>query len=161
MEIPPLRIPTLKNVFMKTWLRLKDFMLVAWPLLIISSITLSLLEYLKIDLILNKMVAPVVSLLLGLPEQTGITLLFGILRKELSMIMLFQAMHTTELNTVMTDLQLIVYTIFTLFYIPCVGTIGVLIKELGFKRMIFISGLTTLIALILAVISRIILSVVI
>ncbi|WP_353684290.1 ferrous iron transport protein B [Thermodesulfovibrio sp. 3907-1M] len=161
MEIPPLRMPALKNVFMKTWLRLKDFMLVAWPLLIISSITLSFLEYLKIDLILNKIFAPLVSLVLGLPEQTGITLLFGILRKELSMIMLFQAMHTTELNTVMTDLQLIVYTIFTIFYIPCVGTMGVLLKELGFKRMILISGLTIVIALILAVISRIILSMVI
>ncbi len=161
MEIPPLRIPAVKNVFMKTWLRLKDFMLIAWPLLIISSIVLSFLEYLKIDLILNKLFAPLVSSLLGLPEQTGVTLLFGILRKELSMIMLFQAMHTTDLNTVMTSIQLVVYTIFTIFYIPCVGTMGVLVKELGFKRMILISCLTVLLALILAGISRIILSMVI
>jgi len=158
MEIPPLRIPAIKNVFMKTWLRLKDFMLVAWPLLIISSVILSFLEYLKLDLILNKLFYPVVTLILGLPEQTGITLLFGILRKELSMIMLFQAMHTTELNTVMTNLQLIVYTIFTIFYIPCVGTMGALVKELGFRKMILITGLTILLALILALTSRIILS---
>ncbi len=161
MEIPPLRIPAIKNVFMKTWLRLKDFMLVAWPLLIISSIVLSFLEYLKIDLILNKFFSPVVNWLLGLPEQTGITLLFGILRKELSMIMLFQAMHTTQLNTVMSNLQLIVYTIFTIFYIPCVGTMGALVRELGFKRMILITILTIALALILALTSRIILSIVI
>lgn len=161
MEIPPLRIPAIKNVFMKTWLRLKDFMLVAWPLLIISSIMLSFLEYLELDLILNKIFSPVVSWLLGLPEQTGITLLFGILRKELSMIMLFQAMHTTQLNTVMSNLQLIVYTIFTIFYIPCVGTMGALVKELGFKKMTLISILTITLALILALISRIALSIII
>lgn len=161
MEIPPLRIPTLKNIFMKTWLRLKDFTVVAWPLLIISSIVLSFLEYLKIDVILNKIFSPVVSSILGLPEQTGITLLFGVLRKELSMIMLFQAMHTTELNTVMTNLQLIVYTIFTIFYIPCIGTMGSLWKELGFKKMLLITVLSVVLALIIALLSRIILSVVI
>ncbi|GLI53304.1 ferrous iron transport protein B [Thermodesulfovibrio yellowstonii] len=161
MEIPPLRIPAIKNVFMKTWLRLKDFMVVAWPLLIISSIILSFLEYLELDIILNKIFSPVVSWLLGLPEQTGITLLFGILRKELSMIMLFQAMHTTQLNTVMSNLQLIVYTIFTIFYIPCVGTMGALVKELGFKRMILITILTISLALILALTSRIVLSIII
>lgn len=158
MEIPPLRIPAIKNIFMKTWLRLKDFMLVAWPLLIISSIILSFIEYLEINFILNKIFSPVVSWFLGLPEQTGITLLFGILRKELSMIMLFQAMHTTQLNTVMTDLQLIVYTIFTIFYMPCVGTMGVLLKELGFKKMISITFLTISLALILAFTVRLVLS---
>lgn len=161
MEIPPLRIPAVKNVFMKTWLRLKDFILVAWPLLVISSVVLSFIEYLKLDLILNKLFYPVITQILGLPEQTGITLLFGILRKELSMIMLFQAMDTTQLNTVMTNLQLIVYTIFTIFYMPCVGTMGALVKELGFKKMILISGLTILLALILALTSRITLSLII
>ena len=161
MEIPPLRIPTLKNIFLKTWLRLKDFMLVAWPLLVISSIILSLLEYFKMDTILNKIFSPIVSWMLGLPEETGITLVFGILRKELSMIMLFQAMHTTQLNTVMTNVQLIVFTIFTLFYIPCVGTMGVLLRELGARKMILITVLTITVALILSVLSRIILSLII
>lgn len=159
MEIPPLRIPTLKNIFMKTWLRLKDFMIVAWPLLVMSSIILSFLEYLKLDAILNSLFAPLVNWLLGLPEQTGITLIFGILRKELSMIMLFQAMDTTDLSTMMTKLQLIVFTIFTIFYMPCVGTIGALIKEVGIKRTFLITLLTISIALSLSIITRIFLSI--
>ncbi|MCS7203609.1 MAG: ferrous iron transport protein B [Thermodesulfovibrio sp.] len=158
MEIPPLRAPTLKNVYMKTWLRLKDFITVAWPLLVVSSITLSLLEYLKVDIFLNKFLSPIVSLLLGLPEQVGITLLFGILRKELSMIMLFQAMHTTDLSAVMSNIQLIVFTVFTVFYMPCVGTIGALIKECGIKKMLIITVITLLVALILAFVSKIFLS---
>ncbi|MCX7988374.1 MAG: ferrous iron transport protein B [Thermodesulfovibrio sp.] len=159
MEIPPLRIPTFKNVFMKTWLRLKDFMLVAWPLLVISSIILSLLEYFKLDMFLNQLFSPIVNLILGLPEQTGITLLFGILRKELSMIMLFQAMDTTNLSTVMTKIQLIVFTIFTIFYIPCVGTMGALIRELGAKKTFLITALSIAMALILSILARLIFSI--
>ncbi len=154
MEIPPLRIPTFKNVYMKTWLRLKDFIVVAWPLLIISSISLSLLEYFKIDEILNQILKPIVSWILGLPEQTGITLLFGILRKELSMIMLFQALHTTDLITVMTKVQLIVFTFFTVFYMPCVGTMGALIRELGIRKTIFVTLLTIAMASVLALLAR-------
>lgn len=159
MEIPPLRIPTFKNIYMKTWLRIKDFIVVAWPLLVVSSITLSFLEYLGIDILLNKILSPIVSFILGLPEQVGVTLLFGILRKELSMIMLFQAMHTTELATVMTSLQMIVFTIFTIYYMPCIGTMGALIRELGLRRMFFVTGLTLLMALILSFVTRLFLSV--
>lgn len=159
MEIPPLRIPTFKNVLMKTWLRLKDFILVAWPLLIISSIILSFLEYFKIDVMINLAFSPLVSWILGLPEQTGLTLLFGILRKELSMIMLFQAMDTTDLSKVMTNTQLIIFTIFTIFYIPCIGTIGALIRELGTKKTLIVSILTILLAIILSLIIRILLSI--
>lgn len=158
MEIPPLRIPTLKNIVMKTWLRLKDFIVVAWPLLVLSSITLSLIEYLNLDKTLNYIFTPVVSWILGLPEQTGITLLFGILRKELSMIMLFQAMDTTNLGMVMTKVQLIIFTTFTIFYMPCIGTIGALIKEVGFKKTALITFLSVFLALILSLCARLIFS---
>ncbi len=158
MEIPPLRIPTFKNVFMKTWLRLKDFILVAWPLLLVSSVILSVLEYSGFSRLLNQAFSPIVNWVLGLPEDTGITLLFGILRKELSMIMLFQAMDTTNLGEVMTNVQLIVFTIFTIFYMPCIGTVGALIKEVGGKKTIFIILLTIITALILSLFMRLVLS---
>lgn len=157
MEIPPLRIPTLKNVFMKTWLRLKDFTVVAWPLLVLSSIILSFLEFLNLDSVLNQIFKPLVSWILGLPEQTGITLIFGILRKELSMIMLFQALDTTNIGQVMTKTQIMVFTIFTIFYLPCIGTLGVLIREIGIKKAMLVTILTITVAVFLSVLSRLIL----
>jgi ferrous iron transport protein B len=160
MEIPPLRIPAIKNIYMKTWFRLKDFTVIALPLLIISSVFLSLLQYFKIDVIINKLISPFVSFLLGLPEASGIVLLFGILRKELSMIMLFQAMHTTDLNTVMTNIQLITFTIFIIFYMPCIATIGVMIKEVGIRKAIIITFLTIILAMFLSTVVRLILSII-
>jgi len=145
---------------MKTWFRLKDFTVIALPLLIISSLFLSLLQYFKIDAIINKLISPIVTLLLGLPEASGIVLLFGILRKELSMIMLFQAMHTTDLSTVMTNIQLIIFTVFIIFYMPCIATIGVLIKEVGIRKAIIITFLTIILAIFLSVVLRLILSII-
>jgi Fe2+ transport system protein B len=101
-----------------------------------------------------------VSFLLGLPEASGIVLFIGILRKELSMIMLFQAMHTTDLNTVMTNIQLITFTIFIIFYMPCIATIGVMIKEVGIRKAIIITFLTIIFAMFLSTVVRLILSII-
>lgn len=160
MEIPPLRVPTLRSVIMKTWLRLKDFIVIAWPLLIISSIVLSFLEYFRLNSVLNQAFSPIVTSILGLPEQTGIPLLFGILRKELSMIMLFHAFDTTDLAKAMTEVQIIVFTIFTLFYMPCVGTVGVLLREFGVKRTLMIGVMTLILALTLSFTARLVLTLV-
>ncbi|HZX45524.1 MAG TPA: ferrous iron transport protein B, partial [Candidatus Nanoarchaeia archaeon] len=40
LEMPEYRIPYLKNVFIKTWLRVKDFVTIAFPLIIIGSMAL-------------------------------------------------------------------------------------------------------------------------
>jgi ferrous iron transport protein B len=69
--------------------------------------------------------------LLGLPAVVGTTLIFGILRKELSMLMLVQALGTTDILSVMTVPQILVFTLFILFYIPCLATITALVKEIG------------------------------
>jgi ferrous iron transport protein B len=45
MEIPEYRLPTWGNVWRKSWRSLKDFIVVAWPILIVGSTVLSLLKY--------------------------------------------------------------------------------------------------------------------
>jgi ferrous iron transport protein B len=91
---------------------------------------------------------------LGLPAAVGVTLIFGVLRKELSMIMLVQALGVTNISTVMSATQIMTFTIFVLFYVPCVATIAVLIKEIGNKRTLFTIIFTFLIAFLLATITR-------
>jgi ferrous iron transport protein B len=132
MEIPEYRLPTLKNVLRKSWRSLKDFVVVAWPILIVGSIILSLLKYYKLDSLLNQAMVPLTSLL-GLPSVVGTTLIFGIMRKELSLVMLNEALGTTQLQTVLTQTQLLTFTVFVLFYIPCASTIAALSREIGWK----------------------------
>ncbi|HBY56524.1 MAG TPA: ferrous iron transport protein B [Candidatus Atribacteria bacterium] len=153
LEIPTYHIPSLKVVLAKTWLRMKEFIFVAWPLLIAGSTILSLLQYYKADTFINNFFSPLTTLL-GLPLLVGTTLIFGILRKELSMLMLIQAIGTSNIATVMSVTQIMTFTIFIIFYIPCVATIAVLWREIGTKRTLFTISFTFVIAIVLATITR-------
>ncbi|MCK4241396.1 MAG: ferrous iron transport protein B [Candidatus Atribacteria bacterium] len=153
LEIPAYHIPSIKVVLAKTWLRMKEFIFVAWPLLIVGSTILSLLQYYKTDMLINNFFSPLTSLL-GLPLVVGTTLIFGILRKELSMLMLIQALGTANVISVMSTTQIMTFTIFIIFYIPCVATIAVLWREIGSKRTLFTIAFTSILAVILATITR-------
>ncbi|MEJ5330789.1 MAG: ferrous iron transport protein B [Desulfobaccales bacterium] len=132
MEIPEYRLPTLKNVFHKSWRSLKDFIVVAWPILIVGSTVLSLLKFFGFYDAVNAIFSPLTRLL-DLPPAVGTTLIFGIMRKELSLVMLHEALGTTQLETVLSHTQLLTFTIFVLFYIPCAATIAALMREVGWK----------------------------
>jgi ferrous iron transport protein B len=132
MEIPEYRRPTWSNVLQKSWRSLKDFVVVAWPILIVGSVVLSLLKFYGFDTLVNEGLAPLTSLL-GLPVAVGTTLIFGIMRKELSLVMLNEALGTTQLHTVLTQTQLLTFTVFVLFYIPCASTIAALSREIGWR----------------------------
>ncbi|GBD94221.1 ferrous iron transport protein B [bacterium BMS3Abin05] len=153
LEVPAYRLPSLKVLLLKTWFRLREFIYVAWPILIVGSMVLSLIEYAHWDILINNLLYPL-TYVLSLPKQVGVTLIFGILRKELSLIMLMQALGTPHLNQVMTHLQMMTFTIFVVFYIPCAATIGVLWKEIGRKWTLFSIGFTTGLALVLALLVK-------
>jgi len=153
LEIPAYHIPSIKVALAKTWLRMKEFIFVAWPLLVIGSTVLSLLKYYEADLIINQFFSPI-TMLLGLPIVVGTTLVFGILRKELSMLMLIQAIGTNNVISVMSATQIMTFTIFIIFYIPCVATIAVLWKEIGSRRTLFTIAFTFVVAIVLGTITR-------
>ncbi len=149
MEIPAYQRPRLWGVWAKTWLRMKDFITIAWPLLIVGSIFLSLTEWLHWQEPINRLLSPLTHIL-DLPEKTGLTIVFGILRKELSLLMLFQALGTTDVLSVMTQTQVFVFTVFVVFYLPCLATFGIMIKELGIKKSLLASMLSLILAIVLA-----------
>jgi ferrous iron transport protein B len=81
-----------------------------------------------------------------LPKEVGVPLIFGVLRKELSLVMLGQALGSMEFSEVLTAVQMITYAVFVVFYIPCLATMVVIRKELGAKTMWWIALMTILIA---------------
>jgi len=153
LEIPSYKIPSFRVVGAKVWLRIREFIVLAWPLLVGGSLALSLLEYAHWDHYLNLAFSPV-TWALGLPLSLGVTLIFGVFRKELSLIMLFQALGTTQVAAVLSAGQMMTFTLFVLFYIPCVATIAVLSRELGRGKTGLVIASTTAIALVVALIAR-------
>jgi ferrous iron transport protein B len=153
LEIPVYHLPSIRTTLVKSWYRVREFIVVAWPLLIIGSVVLSLLEFLGTDQFINTVLRPI-TYLLGLPEAVGITLIFGVLRKELSMIMLIQALGTSQILTVMSKGQILIFTVFVVFYIPCLAAIAVLRREIGLKKAILTSFFTLILATGLALVMR-------
>ena len=158
LEIPSLKAPSLMNMARKTYLELKSFVKFAWPLLVAGSIVLSLLQFLGLDKVLNAAFSPLVVHGLGLPQPLGITLVFGFLRKELSLVMMLQALGVEYKNllTVISREQILVFTVFVSFFIPCLSTFAILWKEAGKKIAFLSAGLSTTVAIALSLLVRLI-----
>jgi ferrous iron transport protein B len=154
LEIPVYQFPPLRNTLKKSCYRIREFIVIAWPILILGSVVLGLMEYAGAEKPINWILSPLTNLL-DLPNSVGTTLIFGLMRKELSMIMLTQALGTNQVPTVMTKAQIIVFTVFVTFYIPCLATIAALWKEMGKKGALLAILLTLSIATILAFATRV------
>jgi ferrous iron transport protein B len=139
VEMSVLRRPQARLVLAKSWLRIKEFLFIAMPLLIITSIALGLFQYFGLTDAFEQLVAPITVTLLGLPEYAATALLFGIFRKELAFETLAVLAGTADLGSVMTAGQLYTFAIVTVLFIPCISTIAVLYRQLGARIAILIS----------------------
>jgi ferrous iron transport protein B len=70
---------------------------------------------------------------LGLPAFTAILLIFGILRKEANLALLISLAGGASIASIISPLQMVVFAIVIMLYIPCISTIAALWKETGFK----------------------------
>ena len=149
MEMNDYRMPHLKTVLKQTWFRLSEFIKLAFPFIIVGSFAIKLAEVFGLLEPIATVLSPVTVMWLGLPAITGIMLIFGVLRKELTLIMLATLMGTTNFAQVLTPVQMIVFTLVAMFYIPCVATIAALVREFGWKKTLFITIFEIVFALIL------------
>jgi ferrous iron transport protein B len=132
-EIPDLTVPRLNNVLSKTWARINDFFIVAFPILLVGSLILELLmQYGVLDALVDPLAWLTVGLL-GLPAVTIIALIFGIMRKEMALQLLVILFGTADLATVMTPQQLFIFALVMATYMPCMSAFAVMGREFGWK----------------------------
>ncbi len=157
MHIPSYRFPTLKSLFFKTYLKIKAFIYTALPVLIIGTILLNYLAYFKLDGIINKSLSLLTVNFLNLPEVVGLPLIFGVLAKEYALALLYTALNTENVLSVMSISQVLVFTIFVMFYTPCISTIATQLREIGLKYTIYSVALSFFIAFFIAMFVRLVL----
>ncbi len=157
LEIPDLRMPTLRQTAGKTYIRVKEFLTIAFPLLLMGSIAL---EILMAEGMLQRLVDPAEPFMvgvLGLPAITVIALIFGILRKEMALQMLMVLFGTSSLALVLSDAQMFTFAIVMAIFMPCLAAIAVLIREFGVKNAGAITAASVAIAIAFGAVSNIIL----
>jgi ferrous iron transport protein B len=145
MEMPLYKKPSIKNIALKTWSRTQDFVYIAFPIIVAGS---TLLVALEMSGFMNYIVwgsSPLIAGWLGLPVEAGIPLIFGVLRKELTLILLSELVPIQSLTAV----QMIVFSIVTMIYIPCVATIAALNREFGWKKALAVTLIDVSLALLI------------
>lgn len=139
MEMPDYRLPHMKTIIKQTWFRLEEFLKISFPLIIVSGIIIKLTETLGLLSTLSQALSPITVGWLGLPEIVGVTLIFGVLRKELTLIILATLLGTTDFRSVLAPIQMFVFALVVMLYVPCVATIAACIKEFGLRRALIIA----------------------
>ena len=134
MEVPPIRIPSLKNVVVKTSYRSKLFLQEAVPLFIISALGLFCADKIGLLAIIENLFAPVIRGFLGLPPQFAESLIMGFIRGEAGVAVLKKMVDAGVMN----HSQLVIAMVVTILFIPCVTNFMLIIKEQGAKRALAI-----------------------
>jgi ferrous iron transport protein B len=154
LEIPAYRLPDWATMLRNTWARTSDILTIVTPLLVAGSVVLALLSHFGADAVINALLMPVTSWWLGLPAVLGVPILFGILRKELSLLMIFQALGTMEIGPLLDWVQILTFLVFLTLYIPCISTFAVMLRTIGRREALFSVTLSVGVALGLAGLTR-------
>jgi len=134
MEMPDYHVPSAKVVLNQTWARTKSLLWVVFPAYIIGSAVLQAIYAAGWLDPANDALRPITVEWLGLPSAVGILLIFGLVRKELTILMLAVIFQTTNFASIMSPVQLIVLALVTMIYVPCLAVILCLAKEFGWKK---------------------------
>jgi ferrous iron transport protein B len=136
LEIPPLRIPLISNVVVKTLARMEWYLKEAVPLFILGTLILFVLHKTKILTFLEWAATPLIVHLLGLPAKVTEAFLIGFLRRDYGAAGLFVLSKEGQLNPHQILVSLVTITLF----IPCIAQFFMMAKERGLKKALWISA---------------------
>ncbi|MGD9962626.1 MAG: ferrous iron transport protein B [Thermoplasmata archaeon] len=158
VEIPDLRSPSASEVLRKTYLRVKEFLTIAFPLLLAGSIVL---EILMAEDILQKLIDPsegFMMAVLGLPGITVVALVFGILRKEMALQMLMVLFGTSNLALHLSPEQMFTFALVMAVFMPCLAAFAVMMKEFGAKSTALVTAGSITLAMVMGAVSNVLLN---
>ena len=127
IDLPPMRLPRADNVFKKTWKKSWSFLKESVPMFILAGLVVSIAQMAGLLDWFIKVLNPVTVNWLNLPSDPRIatTFILGIVRRD------FASFGLTEVA--MTPVQAVTAMIVITLFVPCIATVGVMIKERGLK----------------------------
>jgi ferrous iron transport protein B len=132
VELPPLRVPMLSNVLVKTLARVEWYLKEVVPLFLLGTGLLFLLDKTGWLAWLTRLGEPLVSGWLGLPAQASAAFLVGFLRRDFGATGLF----VMESQGLLTPLQVVVAMVTVTLFIPCIASVMMIARERGWRTAI-------------------------
>jgi len=130
IELPPLRLPGVQNVWRKAWRKSYQFIKEAFPIFAGGTLLLGILDVYGILHELRNLLAPVTVSWLHLPEEMADIFIMGFIRKE------FGAAAILSLQ--MLPLQKFVVVLTLSLTVPCIASTMVIFKERGWREGLLI-----------------------
>jgi ferrous iron transport protein B len=159
MELPPYRMPTIKGVAVHTWERGRSFLARAGTIIFSIVLVIWVLDYAGALEPIGRAIAPIFAPAGFGQWQSAVTLVFGILAKEVvvgtfgTLLSAGEAGIGAALGSQLGWTPLIAYAfmVMTLVYVPCMATIAVTHRETGsWKWTFFMVGYTLILGWVLA-----------
>lgn len=125
IDLPPMRLPRAENVLKKTFTKSFNFMLESIPMFCLAGVVVSFGQMAGLLDGFVRALQPLTVGLLRLPadERIATTFILGIVRRD------FAAFGLTDVP--LTAAQAIVSMVVITLFVPCIATVGVMIKERG------------------------------
>jgi len=140
IEIPPYRLPQWRAMLQKVWMRVSGFLVEAIPIILGAVLVINILYFFGVFEAIASFTAPVVTNLLGLPEEAVTAIVIGFLRKDVALGMLAPLALSAK--------QLVIGSVVLAMFFPCIATFVVLLRELGVVNMLKSMGIMIAAALI-------------
>lgn len=126
LDLPPMRLPRMRNVFQKTWVRTVAFMREATPWFFIGALAVSLLQVSGLLVQWQNMLAPITTQWLKLPPQAATAFVMGLVRRD------FGAAGLYDMQ--LTPMQIVVALTTITLFVPCIASLMIMLKERGFRE---------------------------
>ena len=141
MELPPLRIPQLRNVLVKTFSRMHWYFLEIFPLFMIASVILWAGKMTGVLKGLIAVLEPMMQLL-GLPTNTAAVFVLGFFRRDFGA----AGLYDMQSSGLLSATQLTVAAVTLTLFVPCIAQFLMMKKERGWKLSLIIFVFVTMVA---------------
>jgi ferrous iron transport protein B len=142
MEIPPMRRPLLRNVLLKMKARLLWYLGEVVPLFIWGTLILFFLDKLGWLRALERLSAPVVQHVLGLPAKATEAIIIGFLRRDYGAAGLYQMQKDGLMDLRQVAVSLVLITL----VMPCIAQWMMVVKERGWKLALAVTAVVMTVA---------------
>ncbi|HEY7528183.1 MAG TPA: ferrous iron transport protein B [Candidatus Deferrimicrobiaceae bacterium] len=129
LEIPPIRLPQLGNLAVKTLARIEWYLREAVPLFLLGTFILFAADKMGWLLSVQRAMEPLIVGALDLPPKTAEAFLIGFLRRDYGAAGLFNMAR----GGLLSNLQVLVSLVTITLFIPCLANLLVIVKEQGAK----------------------------
>jgi ferrous iron transport protein B len=136
MEMPPLRIPRLKGLFVNAIRRTYFFLKEAIPVFLLATFIVFCLDEIGGLTLIENLTEPILSSFVGLPKESVNVFLMSIIRREAGVGVLTQFVERGVFNNIQITVNLLLIT----FLMPCINAILVIVKERGGRVALGICG---------------------